>query len=83
MPDGNLQSIKMDGRLDDVGQVSEVLQIWIDRQPSDVTWQNIIEVVGGPLVQVKYKAIDIRKFLEQNHVQKKYMNRKTFAETYK
>ena len=78
VPDGNIQIIKMDGRLDAVDQLSEVLQIWFDRQPSDVTWQNIIKVVGGPVVQVEYKAADIREFLEQNHVQKKYMNRKTF-----
>lgn len=83
MSHGNMQSINMDGRLDDVGQLSQVLQIWIDRRPSDVTWQKIIEVVGGPIVQVEYKATDIEKFLEKNYVQKKYMNRKTFAETYK
>ena len=80
VPDGNIQSINMNGRLNAVDQLSEVLQIWIDRQSSDVTWKNIIEVVGCPVVQVEYKATDIRKFLEQNHVQKKYMNSKTFTE---
>ena len=51
MPDGNLQSIKMDGRLDDVGQLSEVLQIWIDRQPSDEDLDKTQDIYELPIAE--------------------------------
>ena len=39
----------------------EVLQKWIQMKPSPVTLENIIEVIGGPVVQNKDIAISLQQ----------------------
>ena len=43
-------------------KMSEVLQYWLDNEPTPVTWDNIISVLDGPL---KKKSVgdEIRKYL--------------------
>ena len=42
--------------------MSKMLQSWLDNEPTPVTWDNIIDVIGGPL-QNKSLAIEILQFL--------------------
>ena len=44
-------------------KMSEMLQSWLDNEPTPVTWENIISVLDGPL---KKKSVgdEIRKFLD-------------------
>lgn len=39
----------------------EVLENWIQMEPSPVTLENIIEVIGGPVVQSKNIAISLQQ----------------------
>ena len=43
-------------------KMSKMLQSWLDNKPTPVTWDNIINVIEGPL-QKESLAIDIHKFL--------------------
>ena len=43
-------------------KMSEVLQNWLDNEPTPVTWENIISVLEGPL-QKKLLGDEIRKSL--------------------
>ena len=46
----------------DQRKMSKMLQIWLDNEPTPVTWYNIIDILEGPL-QNKPLAIEISKFL--------------------
>ena len=43
-------------------KMSKVLQSWLDNEPTPVTWDNIINVIEGPL-QKKSLAIEMRELL--------------------
>ena len=49
----------------DANKLSEMLQIWIDKQCSPVTWQTIIDIVGNPPVKNKALVDEIRHFLNK------------------
>ena len=44
-------------------KMSEMLQSWLDNEPTPVMWENIISVLEGPL-QKKSVGNEIRKFLD-------------------
>ena len=44
-------------------KLSKVITEWIDTMPSPVTWETIISVVEGPIVNNQRKANDIRQHL--------------------
>ena len=44
-------------------KMSKMLQSWLDNEPTPVTWDNIISVIGGPL-QKKTLAIKICQSLK-------------------
>ena len=46
----------------DFVKMSEVLQYWLDNEPTPVMWENIISVLEGPL-QKKSVGDEIRKYL--------------------
>lgn len=43
----------------------EILQKWTEMKPTPVTWENIIKVVGGPVVQQLNVAITIQQSLKE------------------
>ena len=49
----------------DVTKLNEVIQKWVETKPTPTTWNNIIEVVKGPVIQSKDVASTIKKYLEQ------------------
>ena len=71
--DGDIESIRL-SNLSDQGKLSAVLQKWMDTMKSPVTWEKMIEVVQGPLVQKATVAVQIRSFLSQEDTFEKYLN---------
>ena len=63
IPDGRIQSIDHDPHYNDSNKLSEVLQTWIDTQPSDVTWRNLIDVITEYPVNESVLAKTILDFL--------------------
>ena len=59
---GDLESI-LNNRFRDPDRLSEVLQLWFDRCPSQVTWETIITAVELPPVNNPSVAEDIRNFI--------------------
>ena len=59
---GDLESI-LNNRFRDLDRLSEVLQLWFDKQPSQVTWETIITAVELPPVNNPSVSEDIRNFI--------------------
>ena len=59
---GDLESI-VSKQYRDVNNLSEVLQLWFDKKPSDVTWNTLITAIELAPVNNTSVADDIRKFL--------------------
>ena len=72
IPDGRIQSIDHDARYNDTRKLSEVLQTWIDTQPSDVTWKNLIDVITEYPVNEPVLAKTIPDFLANPKISSKY-----------
>ena len=49
--------------------LTEILQKWIEMKPTPVTWDNIINVVGGPVVAKLDVAITIQKSLKKIRIE--------------
>ena len=49
--------------------LTEILQKWIEMKPTPVTWDNIINVVGGPVVERLDVAITIQKSLKKIRIE--------------
>ena len=45
--------------------IDEVIKKWIETKPSPTTWDNIIKVIRGPVIQSACVANDIEKYLDQ------------------
>ena len=58
----------------DINRLSGVLQKWKDTWCSPVTWENIIKVVEGPIVDKKNEAQAMRDFLAKDENFAHYMN---------
>ena len=61
--DGDLQSIRRDTGLDDGERLAEMLRKWRDSKCSTFTWQNIINVLETPAIDLKRAADNIRSKL--------------------
>ena len=72
IPDGRIQSIVYDARYNDTRKLAEVLQIWINTQPSDVTWRNLINVITEYPVNEPVLAKTIPDFLAKPEISSKY-----------
>lgn len=44
-------------------KMSKMLQIWLDKEPTPASWDNILDIIEGPL-QKKSLAIEIREELK-------------------
>ena len=47
----------------DIIKLSKVIECWIHTQSSPVTWETVISVIEGPVVNNKEKANEMRKHL--------------------
>ena len=72
IPNGIIQSIDHDPRYNDTRKLSEVLQNWIDTQPSDVTWRNLINIIREHPVNEPVLAKTIPKFLANPKISEHY-----------
>ena len=72
IPNGTVKYIDHDARYDDSNKLSEVLQSWIDAQPSDVTWRKLIDVITEYPVNVPGLAKTIPDFLANPKISSKY-----------
>ena len=59
----------------DIKKLSKVLTSWRDTKSSPLTWENIIEIVEGPIVEDTLTAENIRKYLTKPEVYSKYQDR--------
>ena len=46
-------------------KMSKILQSWLENEPTPATWDNIIDVLEGPL-ESKSLAVKIRQFLKSS-----------------
>ena len=58
----SLESLKKEVE-SDVTKLSKVIECWISTQSSPVTWETVISVIEGPIVNNKTKSNEIRKHL--------------------
>ena len=72
IPFGTIQSIDYDRGYNDTCKLSKVLQTWIDTQPSDVTWRNLIDVIREHPVKEPVRAKAIMDFLENSKISERY-----------
>ena len=61
-------------KVDDTTILSEVLQVWIDKRTSEVSWKKIITVVEDPPVQNKQVAENIFHFLKSPDIKNEYIS---------
>ena len=54
-----------DSNKSDETKLKEVIEKWIETKPTPTTWNNIIEVVKGPVIQSPDVASTIQEYLEQ------------------
>ena len=52
-------------------KLTDILQRWMEMKPTPVTWENVIEVVGGSVVKEPEVAKDIRESLKQMRIQQR------------
>ena len=55
-------------------KLSEVLQVWINKRTSEVSWKKIITVVKDPPVQHKQVAEKIFHFLKRPDIRNEYIS---------
>ena len=72
IPNGRIQSIDHNARYNDTRKLSEVLQTWIDTQPSDVSWKNLIRVITEHPVNEPVLAKTIPDFIAKPEISSKY-----------
>ena len=61
--DGDLKSLQCDQRYTDIGRLSEALQLWYNKQPTEVTWKAILSILEKPPIQNFAVAGEIHKFV--------------------
>ena len=64
---------------DDGDKLYRVIKSWTTTITSDITWENIIDTVEGPIVKHKATAAKIRSFLAKPEVCAKYNCKKDFS----
>ena len=55
-------------------KLSKILQVWIDKRTSEVSWKKIITVVEDPLVEHKQEAEKIFHFLKRPDIRNEYIS---------
>ena len=58
-------------------KLTEVLQKWIDTKPTPVTWEKVIEVVKGPVVQKVDVAVTIQEYLKHIRIEQRKVKRQS------
>ena len=72
VPYGDIKSAER--KVDDTAILSEVLQVWIDKRTSKVSWKKIITVVEDPPVECKQVAEKIFHFLKRPDIKSEYIS---------
>ena len=65
-----------DARLTNHGKLERILQKWHQAQPSDVTWEKILEVLES--MMLRRTARKVKMFLEKPNVIEKYRKKPDF-----
>ena len=63
---------------DDI-KLNKVIQKWVETKPTPTTWDNIIEVVKGPILQRQDLADTIKKYLDQILIEQKQSTIKSMS----
>ena len=75
--DGNTRTtLHNNGKLTDDGKLDKILQTWHQAQPSDVTWEKILEVLES--MKLRRTAGEVKTFLEKPNVIEKYRKQTDF-----
>ena len=64
---------------DDGNKLYKVIKSWTTTMNTEITWENIIAAVEGPIVKHKATAAKIRTFLAKPEVCSKYSCKKDFV----
>lgn len=60
---GDLKSIQRNSTFSDIDKLSEILQLWIDKEPTDITWNTILSAVMSQPVDSYTVAVKILEFV--------------------
>ena len=78
IPENFRSIVKNDSKCsDDDAKLEKMLHYWIDYEPSDVTWKQIIKILEK--LTMKGVARKVRKFLLKEDVRSKYMTIEDFT----
>lgn len=58
-------------------KLTEVLQKWINTKSTPVTWEKVIEVVKGPVVQKVNVAVTIQEYLRHIRIEQRQVKRRS------
>ena len=67
-----IEGLHTDCTRDNQSKLSKILQEWKDSKCSDVTWGNVIDALGRPIVNNKRIADNVRNYLSDPEVYSKY-----------
>ena len=56
-------------REDNTAKLAEVLRSWMDKMPTNITWEVVLTAVKGPIVKHPSTAMKMQKFLATMQVQ--------------
>ena len=74
---GKLQSLRHSS-LSEALKLADMLQIWLDEQPTPVTWSTVISALESKIVGKKQTAMEISQFLARPKIYSKYIDAYTF-----
>ena len=69
---GQIKSAEYNVTYNDTMNLSEVLQVWIDRRSYQVTWRVILAAIDEPLVENVKVRDEIRQFLNRPEIYHQY-----------
>ena len=71
---GDIMSIEYNPAYNDTVRLSQVIQLWIEMRPCEVSWRKIITVVKEPPINNVNLAIEICQFLSRPEIQNEYLS---------
>ena len=70
----DIMSIQYNATYDDTRKLSEILQVWIGKRTSEVSWKKIITVVEDRPVEHKQVVENIFHFLKRHDIRNEYLS---------
>ena len=71
---GKLMNIKHNTSFDDDDRLSEVFQLWMDRDTTDVSWRKVLYVIWNRPIENRSLHDEVMAFLSCPHIQQEYLS---------